>query len=130
MKENFVCFTGIVARPPRLHEPERFPPFCIIDIRMHSPMTDKFSDYHNCVCFGPLAKRLVEEIQMDMWVLVLGKLHMARWPSKDGKMNTKTQVLITDIALARKKGVYPEIAKILASGRRDFEGVVDTELGI
>ncbi len=61
-------------------------------------------DYHNLVCFGPLAEFSAKTVIKGAPLYVEGRIHTSRYKNREGKDSSRTEIIIDKLVLLSKKG--------------------------
>jgi len=112
---NRVILTGKVITPPRRHyRPDGSPVIQFpIELDDSEDQTSQALHHHgtgqgvrnriNIVAFGKLADIKLDLLQSGQPLMVIGRLNQRRWQTPEGRNQTRTEVIATDLRTIEKK---------------------------
>lgn len=125
---NHVTLVGNLVRDPELKATTRGTKVLTVTLGVSewrkNPETGESSDYSNyfdCVVFGPRAEGLARILKKGAKVTVSGRLHQNRWVAQDGTNRSAVSVTVEDLEMmSRGQGA-------VADGATD-DGFADHDL--
>jgi len=120
---NRVILTGKVITPPRRHYRPDGSPVIQFPLELndsedlpaqapHRAGTGQGSRNRiNIVAIGKLAEFKLDLLQSGQLLMVIGKLNQRRWQTPEGKNQTRTEVIATDLRTIEEKNQTPKPKK-------------------
>ncbi len=112
---NRVILTGKVITPPRRHYRPDGSPVIQFPIELDDSEDQTAQALHhngtgqgvrnriNIVAFGKLADFKLDLLQSGQPLMVIGRLNQRRWQTPEGRNQTRTEVIATDLRTIEKK---------------------------
>lgn len=106
---NRVTLLGNVTRDPDVRATKTGRPVSSVGFATNRAWRDQEGklqsepEFHNLVCFGPLAEFADKRVKKGVPLYVEGRLHTSRWESKKGGTASRTEVLVDRLVLLSSK---------------------------
>jgi single-strand DNA-binding protein len=124
---NRVILTGKVITPPRRHYRPDGSPVIQFPLELNDSEDPTGKTLHpasggtgtgkgsrnriNIVAIGKLAEFKLDLLQSGQLLMVIGKLNQRRWQTPEGKNQTRTEVIATDLRTIEEKNQTPKPKK-------------------
>ncbi len=102
---NTVILLGHVTRDPELKSLPSGQTLCAMGLATNRAWKDRKGErqaaveYHNLVCWGPLAEFCGTHVQKGKPLYVRGRLKTRSWEDADGKKHSRTEIVAEDVIL-------------------------------
>lgn len=125
---NRVTLLGNVTHDPETRATKSGRPLVTLGLATNRSWRDKQgelqkeAEFHNMVCFGPLAEFAGKSITKGAPLYVEGRLRTGHWETPEGKNASRTEIIVDRIVLlsSSKKG---EMQAAEAPAEEEAEGV-------
>lgn len=111
MSVNKIILLGNLGNDPKLHEPDRGKPVCTFNLATNHCYFDSKQqrhvdvEWHQVVCFGPLAMSCGKHLTKGRQVYLEGRLETQKWDDSDGEVRESHRIIANRVQFmgARKK---------------------------